>query len=101
MTNTNDSGPGSLRQAILNANANPGLDTITFDIPGAGVHTISPASALPAITDPVVIDGYTSRGQANTLPRRQRGLLIELDGAMRRPGRRAGDRGRGQHGRGW
>src|SRR5438132_7471692 len=41
VTNTNDSGPGSLRQAILSANVNPGLDSITFNIPGSGVRTIS------------------------------------------------------------
>ncbi|MGH2543435.1 MAG: hypothetical protein ACRDIB_11580 [Ardenticatenaceae bacterium] len=40
--NTNDAGAGSLRQAILNANANAGPDSIGFDIPGAGVKTISP-----------------------------------------------------------
>ena len=62
VTNTNDSGLGSLRQAILNANANPGLDTIDFAIPGLGVHTISPASALPTITDPVDINGYSQPG---------------------------------------
>ena len=44
VTNTNDSGAGSLRQAILDANANPGGDTIAFGIPGAGVHTITPAT---------------------------------------------------------
>ncbi len=33
---TNDSFPGSLRQAILDANASPGTDRITFNIPGAG-----------------------------------------------------------------
>ena len=32
VTNTNDSGPGSLRQAILDANASAGADTITFAI---------------------------------------------------------------------
>ena len=62
--NTNDSGAGSLRQAILDANGNPGGDTIVFDIPGSGVQTISPTSALPTITDPVVIDGYTQPGAA-------------------------------------
>src|SRR5579871_1732206 len=45
VTNTNDSGPGSLRQAILNANQHAGLDTIAFNIAGAGVHTIALKSA--------------------------------------------------------
>ena len=36
VSNTNDSGPGSLRQAILAANAAPGTQTINFNIPGAG-----------------------------------------------------------------
>ena len=51
-----------MRAAITCANANPGLDTISFNIPGAGVHTITPLSPLPAITDPVTIDGYTQPG---------------------------------------
>ena len=42
VTNINDSGGGSLRQAILNANANPGADSIHFNIPGGGVHSIIP-----------------------------------------------------------
>jgi hypothetical protein len=46
VTNTNDTGAGSLRQAILDANAAAGADTIVFAIPGSGVHTIAPASAL-------------------------------------------------------
>src|SRR3989442_5833254 len=52
VTNTNDSGAGSLRQAILDANANGSgvVDTITFNISGGGVKTIIPSSALPAIT---------------------------------------------------
>jgi hypothetical protein len=37
-------------------------DTIRFNIPGFGPHTISPTSALPSITDPVTIDGYTQPG---------------------------------------
>jgi hypothetical protein len=40
---TNDSGPGSLRQAILDANASPGKDTIAFDILGSGVQVIQPS----------------------------------------------------------
>jgi hypothetical protein len=37
VTSTSDSGAGSLRQAIVDANANPGADTIAFNITGAGV----------------------------------------------------------------
>ena len=65
VTNTNDTGPGSLRQAILDANANPGSDLINFNI-GSGLKTITPASALPDITDPVVIDGTTQPGFSGT-----------------------------------
>jgi hypothetical protein len=68
VTNTSDSGPGSLRQAILNANANPGADTILFNIPGSGVQTIAPLTDLPAISDPVTIAGTTQPGyRPNTL----------------------------------
>ncbi len=68
VVNTNDSGPGSLRQAILDANANVGADVIKFNIPGTGAHTIKPASALPTITDPVTINAYSQPGAApNTL----------------------------------
>ena len=67
VTNTNDSGAGSLRQAITDANANPGMDTIAFDIPGAGVHTIAIAGPLPSFTSPVLVDGFTQPGaSANT-----------------------------------
>src|SRR6266567_8549025 len=71
--NTNDSGPGSLRQAILGANANSGLDTIAFSI-GSGPQTIAPLSPLPTITDPVIIDGTTQPGYAGA-------PLIEISGA--------------------
>jgi len=53
----------TLRAAIQETNANDNnaavLDAIHFSIPGAGPHTISPASFLPQITEAVVIDGYT------------------------------------------
>jgi parallel beta-helix repeat protein len=67
VTNTNDTlTAGTLRQAITDANAHSNTlnagsapDRIEFNIAGNGPHTISPGSALPTITDPVVIDGYT------------------------------------------
>ena len=61
VTNTDDSGAGSLRQAILDANATVGTDTIQFGI-GSGTQTIAPLSALPTITDSVRIDGTTQPG---------------------------------------
>src|SRR5947207_2682564 len=83
VTNTNDTGTGSLRQAVTDANNHSGLDTIAFDIPGTGVHTITPATALPNITDAVIIDGYTQPGaSANTLAVGDNAqLLIQLDGS--------------------
>jgi Calx-beta domain len=74
VTNTNDSGAGSLRQAITNANAAAGADMIVFNIPGAGAHTIAPSQPLPTITDPVTIDGTTQPGFSGT-------PIIELNGS--------------------
>ncbi len=69
VTNANDSGAGSLRQAILDANSSAGPHTIQFAIPGAGVHTITPGTPLPVITSSTTIDGYTQAGSSpNTLP---------------------------------
>jgi hypothetical protein len=83
VTNTNDSGAGSLRQALLDANGHTGPDNISFNIPGPGVRTITPATALPALTSPVTIDGYTQPGSsANTLAGGDNAvLLIEISGA--------------------
>ncbi|MDQ3545275.1 MAG: right-handed parallel beta-helix repeat-containing protein [Verrucomicrobiota bacterium] len=83
VTNTADSGSGSLRQAILTSNATVGVrDTIAFNIPGTGFRTISPDSPFPTITDPVLIDGYTQPGaiENSATDAFDGTLLIELDG---------------------
>ena len=49
VTNTNDSGAGSLRQAITDANNALGPHVINFNIPGTGPFTISPATEFPAL----------------------------------------------------
>lgn len=56
VNNTNDSGAGSLRQAILDANATGGSNTITFSFDG----NVSLGSALPALTSTVTFD-FASR----------------------------------------
>jgi parallel beta-helix repeat protein len=74
VTNTNDSGAGSLRQAIINANSDSDLDQIIFNISGAGVKTISLTTPLPTLTNPVIIDGLSQPGATCSNP------LIELNG---------------------
>lgn len=86
VTNTNDSGAGSLRQAITDANA-IGVDIIVFNIPntdpgynaGNGVWVISPLTAFPYLmTGNTTIDGTTqTTNQGNTNPY---GPEIVIDG---------------------
>lgn len=84
---TCDDGLGNctLRAAIEEANASVGEDLIAFNIPGAGPHTIGPATQLPTITDPVVIDGYTQPGASPATNGANSSnnavLMIELDGS--------------------
>ncbi len=80
VTNTGDTGdtlPGdgscvatgggcTLRAAIEEANALAGPDQIAFDITDPGPHTISPATALPVVTETVTIDGFTQLGSSPT-----------------------------------
>jgi len=73
VTTTNDTGSGSLRQAITSANTTAGVDTIAFNIAGSGVKTINVGSELPLITEHAVIDGTTQPGFAGA-------PLIELRG---------------------
>jgi CSLREA domain-containing protein len=80
-----DAAECTLREAIEEANANnnaPMIDTITFNISGNGPHTISPASELPEITEPLIIDGYSQPGASpNTLALGNDAVLkIELSG---------------------
>lgn len=67
VTNTGDNagvnpvpgaGTGTLRQAIVDANANPGADVIGFAV-GGGTPTINLAAPLPFLNDPVTINGKT------------------------------------------
>ena len=71
-------GECTLRAAITEANASAGLDTISFNIPGSGPHTISPSYGFDFIFDPVIIDGTTQPGFAGT-------PIIELDGSNAGP----------------
>lgn len=61
VTTTADAGEGSLRQAIVEANARDGPDAIRFDSTGgpfATPQTIALASALPKLIGKLTIDGY-------------------------------------------
>jgi len=80
VTNNKDSGQGSLRQAITDANNQVGSDVIHFNIPGGGVHTITLLSPLDVISGTVDIDGYTQPGASpNTLAQGDDAvLLIEI-----------------------
>ena len=73
VSNTADTGVGSLRQAIISANKATGASTINFSI-GSGSQTISLKSALPTITTNVTIDGTSQPGYAGT-------PLITLNGS--------------------
>jgi sugar lactone lactonase YvrE len=79
VVNTNEAGEGSLRQAILNANAHAGVDTISFNIQPPGVQTIAPIGTLPFVTDPAVLDATTQPGWALGAP------VIEVSGANAGP----------------
>ncbi|MBX7104918.1 MAG: hypothetical protein K1X57_12605 [Gemmataceae bacterium] len=61
VANNLDAGAGSFRQAILDSNANPGPDSITFDpVAFAGAQTITLDTALPEIEDDLTVTGTGS-----------------------------------------
>src|SRR5262245_408670 len=67
VSTTADSGVGTLRQAILDANAAARADTIESTIPGGGPYVITPVPpGLPAMTGPTTVDGTTQPGYAGT-----------------------------------
>ncbi|MBC8876496.1 MAG: cadherin domain-containing protein [Planctomycetes bacterium] len=68
----------SHREAIVAANNTPnidGIDEIHFDIDGGGTQTIQLLTALPEITDPVIIDATTQSGYGGS-------PIIEIDGSL-------------------
>ncbi|HEV7242748.1 MAG TPA: Calx-beta domain-containing protein [Thermoanaerobaculia bacterium] len=71
VTNTNDSGPGSLREALSAAASG---DRIEFSI-GSGPQTIKPQTALPTVVGAIVIDGRTQPGYTGK-------PIIEIDGSF-------------------
>ena len=82
VTNTNDAGPGSLRQAITDANLDPDPDTIQFDIAGVGPHRIMPSNALPIIVHSTITDGYSQTGAEEATGASPAVMKIELDGRV-------------------
>jgi len=86
VTNTYDSGPGSLREAMFDVNQSnsPPADTIDFNIPGTGPFVISPLSALPTLNHATIIDGYTQPGaSSNTLTQGDNAVIwIQVDGSL-------------------
>lgn len=72
--NNNDDGSGSLREAIHSANTFAGTDTIEFAILSAD-RKISLQTALPWVTEPLVIDATTQPGFVDR-------PLVQIDGAL-------------------
>lgn len=84
VTTTNGSGPGSLRQAIIDANDLAGPDRVLFNIPGGGVHVIDVSqNPLPPLFESLLVDGYSQPGaMPNSLSTGNDAIiLIQIDGA--------------------
>lgn len=75
VTNTADAGAGSLREALNNANASAGLDTIRFNIGAGGLQTLVVGPpGLPDINEPLLLDGTSQPGWSGN-------PIIQLDGS--------------------
>src|SRR5581483_8589015 len=80
VTNTHNSGAGSLRQAILDANNDTTIPRIIYCAIGSGIQTIQPQTPLPAITGPyTILDGTSQPGWSGGNPQ------IVIDGSSLSP----------------
>ena len=78
VSNANDAGPGSLRQAVIDANNNTGVvDTVTFAVQGSTIALLSP---LPVIVEPVTLNGLKTGACG------QSGPAVGIDGGNLAPG---------------
>jgi parallel beta-helix repeat protein len=90
VTNTNDSGPGSLRQVILDANASTGAVFVTFRIPKTdpgfnpanGVWTIRPMSGFPTVVCPAIEFKGETQSAFTGEDTNPLGPEIEIDGSL-------------------
>ena len=91
VTNTNNSGPGSFRQAVQDANTTPGPDQVEFNIAGPAPHVINLLSPVTFTDNQTTVDGTTQPANGYTGPSPhivlqgqvttgQEGLSIEGDG---------------------
>ena len=62
ITSTSESGPSTFEQAIIDANAHLGLDTVKFNLTGTGPFKLGYASASYTISDSLFIDGFSQPG---------------------------------------
>ncbi len=84
VTSTDVDGPGTLWQAILDADADTSSnlpDEIDFDIPGSGLQTIALTAELPHITRPVSLDGESQPGYLEGNGSTFGQPVIDLDGS--------------------
>ena len=79
VTNVSDVNAGSLRRAIETADQQPNHDTIKFDIPGTGAHTITLVADLPVLSYPVTIKGYSQPGAVQATATSPAEPTIEID----------------------
>lgn len=107
VSTTSDSGGGSLRQALVDANATAGADTITFAVNVRGVISLS--TALPPITEALTLTGPGASElaveRASSAPEfrvfdNSNGVVLSVSGLTIRNGRVSGSTGGGIRSRG-